>query len=111
MSKREFYQFRPPLALASNELVAAQTLFTIAEAICNTFYGCKYMRTQEKTIDDVEAPGASELDLPVWSVVSFDKREAVGVTYDAAVELCARLDAEGVAGLCIVTDAASARLT
>jgi hypothetical protein len=51
----------------------------------------------------------SRLDKPVWSVISFDKLEAGGLTYRQAEELVAALDAEGVAGLCIVTDEAAIR--
>jgi len=50
-----------------------------------------------------------ELDEPLWSVVSFDQREAGGLTYSQAVHLMSDLDANDVSGLCIVTDAAAAR--
>lgn len=53
---------------------------------------------------------ASELDLPRWSVVSFDVCEASGLTYDSAVRLLADKEAGGVYGLCIVTDEAAARV-
>ena len=46
----------------------------------------------------------SELDLPQWSVVSFDDCEASGLTYAAAVKLLEEKEAAGVYGLCIVTD-------
>ena len=46
----------------------------------------------------------SELDLPQWSVVSFDDCEASGLTYAAAVKLLEEREAAGVYGLCIVTD-------
>lgn len=52
----------------------------------------------------------SELDLPQWSVVSFDKCEASGLTYRSAVDELARNEAAGVYGLCIVADAAAARI-
>lgn len=51
-----------------------------------------------------------ELDDPVWSVVSFAQREAGGMTYSQAAGLMAELDSHGVAGLCIITDAAAARV-
>lgn len=51
----------------------------------------------------------SRLDEPAWSVVSFDKLEAGGMTYRQAEELMAALDAQDVPGLCIVTDEAAAR--
>jgi hypothetical protein len=53
----------------------------------------------------------SRLDEPVWSVVSFDKLEAGGMTYRQAEELMAALDMQDVPGLCIVTDEAAARTT
>lgn len=52
----------------------------------------------------------SELDLPQWSVVSFDKCEASGLTYDAASKLMSEKDTAGVYGLCIVTDDAAAQV-
>jgi hypothetical protein len=51
-----------------------------------------------------------ELEWPRWSVISFEQREAVGLTYDQAVTLISELDSHGVAGLCIVTDDAAARV-
>lgn len=51
-----------------------------------------------------------EIDQPAWSVVSFDKVEAGGLTYYQAVRLIDELDAEGVTGLCIVTDAAASHI-
>lgn len=54
--------------------------------------------------------GASELDLPQWSVVSFDTCEASGVTYADAIELLAEKEVAGVYGLCIVTDDAARRI-
>ncbi len=52
----------------------------------------------------------SELDLPQWSVVSFDKSEASGLTYPTAVKLMSEKEAAGVYGLCIVTDDAASRI-
>jgi hypothetical protein len=49
----------------------------------------------------------SELEEPHWSVISFSKREASGLTYKQASQRIAELDAAGIAGLCIVTDAAA----
>jgi hypothetical protein len=80
----------------------------------------KRMDEERETIAAFRAPAGaasqdetavveSRLDQPVWSVVSFDKLEAGGMTYRQAEELLAALDAEEVAGLCIVTDEAAAR--
>ena len=52
----------------------------------------------------------SELDLPIWSVVSFDACEASGLTYHAAVKLMSEKEAARVYGLCIVTDEAASRI-
>lgn len=52
----------------------------------------------------------SELDLPQWSIVSFDAREASGLTYHDAAKLMAEKEAAGVYGLCIITDEAASRV-
>ena len=52
----------------------------------------------------------SELDLPRWSVVSFDVREGSGLSYADAVKLLADREAAGVYGLCIITDEAASRV-
>lgn len=51
-----------------------------------------------------------ELDAPIWSLVSFGRCEAGGLTYRQASHLMTELDAAGVPGLCIVTDAAANRV-
>lgn len=53
---------------------------------------------------------ASELDEPNWSVITFEKLAAEGLTYDQAVEHLRKLEAEKVSGLCIVTDEAAKRI-
>jgi hypothetical protein len=60
--------------------------------------------------DAVREPD-SELFSGRWSVVSFDKCEASGLTYPEAAQRLAELDAQRVAGLCIVTDEAASRLS
>ena len=52
----------------------------------------------------------SELDSPIWSVVSFDACEGSGLIYDSAIRLLAEREAAGVYGLCIITDEAASRL-
>jgi len=59
---------------------------------------------------EVEA-STSELETPMWSVVSFDICEASGLTYAAAVKLLEEKEAAGVYGLCIVTDEAASRVS
>ena len=51
-----------------------------------------------------------ELEKSRWSVISFDKLESGGLTYKQAVELMSNLDANGVPGLCIITNEAASRI-
>ena len=53
---------------------------------------------------------ANELDEPRWSVVSFESRLASRLSYDAAAQKLKKYEARKVAGLCIVTDEAAARI-
>ena len=69
---------------------------------------------REALARDEELVGASQdcdLDDARWSLVSFDRREAGGLTYAQAVHLMSELDALDVPGLCIVTDEAAGKLT
>jgi hypothetical protein len=59
---------------------------------------------------DLPSETQSELDQPRWSVVSFEQREAGGLTYPQAAELISELDANDISGLCTVTDEAAARM-
>lgn len=52
----------------------------------------------------------SELEEPRWSVVSFDRIEAGGLTYRQAAELMILLDSHKLTGLCVVSDEAAARM-
>ena len=52
----------------------------------------------------------SEMEEPIWSVISFSQRQAGGLTYKQASDLIAELDAYDVSGLCIVTDEAASRM-
>jgi len=54
---------------------------------------------------------ASELDERMWSVVSFERCEAAGLTYNEAVKKLAELQERHVNGLCIVTDEAAERVS
>ena len=47
---------------------------------------------------------SSELLEPRWSVISFEKCEASGLTYAAALQKMAELESNRISGLCIVTD-------
>lgn len=70
------------------------------------------MRTLGEPMFDDAFPAAIESDLerPMWSVVSFDQRQAGGLTYKQAASLLSELDAYDVPGLCIITDEAADRL-
>lgn len=62
-------------------------------------------------VEETDASASScELDEPLWSVVSFDQREAGGLTYAQAILLLTELDANNINGLCIITDAAAERI-
>jgi hypothetical protein len=61
-------------------------------------------------INASEANFPNELREAFWSVVSFDKCEASGLTYAAAEEKIKELEAAGLSGLCIVTDETAARI-
>jgi hypothetical protein len=52
----------------------------------------------------------SELNLSQWSVVSFEQAVAGNLTYAEAVQKLNELAAQKIAGLCIITDEAAARL-
>lgn len=52
----------------------------------------------------------NELREPFWSVISFEKCEAGGLTYAQAEQKLSELDAQNVSGLCIVTDETAARI-
>jgi hypothetical protein len=53
----------------------------------------------------------NELREAFWSVVSFEKCEASGLTYVEAEQKMAELYAQKVSGLCIVTDETAARIS
>ena len=70
------------------------------------------MRSISEPIFDDVLPSSieSELEKSMWSVVSFDQRQAGGLTYRQAADLLSQLDAYDIPGLCIITDEAAARL-
>jgi hypothetical protein len=76
----------------------------------------KKAQTGKPTATPVRKENASaedfpkELRLPVWSVISFEKREASGLTYPEAEQKLSELEAQKVSGLCIVTDEVAARI-
>jgi len=69
----------------------------------------KAQPADEKSTAPEESP--NELRLPVWSVISFERREASGLTYTEAEQKLSELEAQKVSGLCIVTDEVAARIS
>ena len=63
-------------------------------------------------MDEEKAAEASldELDQPIWSVISFERCEAERLVYEEAFKKLEELETQRIAGLCIVTDAAAARV-
>ena len=59
---------------------------------------------------ETAAETANELEQPMWSVISFERREGGGLTYARAREILQELDSRHVSGLAIVTDAAAEKL-
>ena len=64
----------------------------------------------ETNFDQANVDSANELNEPRWSVVSFERRAASGLTYEQAAEKLAQLIREKVSGLCIITDEAARRI-
>lgn len=59
--------------------------------------------------ESAESAG-SELDLRLWSVISFDECLASNLTYQAAVTEINKYSDKNFNGLCIVTDRVAARM-
>ena len=68
------------------------------------------MSVVEFSTQETVSFAASELSDLLWSVVSFEKCEAAGLSYVDAVAKLDELDQKRIAGLCIVTNVAAARL-
>lgn len=58
----------------------------------------------------VSSEPAKELLEPRWAVVSFDRCEAIDLTYADAVKRMEELESRSVAGLCIVTNETAERM-
>jgi hypothetical protein len=78
----------------------------------NVSYGIAVARALSESREAERSPASvgCELDEPRWAVVSLEKREAAGLTYDEATALTRQLDSKGVAGLCLVADETAARV-
>jgi hypothetical protein len=57
-----------------------------------------------------EATTDSELSAARWALISFERCEASGLTYEQAARKRAELEKQKITGLCIVTDEAAARV-
>jgi hypothetical protein len=68
-------------------------------------------KTEKKSKTSGREHTAAELSDRIWSVVSFDKVEAAGLTYAEARDKMEERAAAGGAGLCIVTDSAASRMS
>lgn len=53
----------------------------------------------------------AELEEPRWAVISFERREGAGLTYQQAAQLLSELDSRKIPGLAIVTDEAAAKIS
>lgn len=59
---------------------------------------------------DEQDESASELDMPIWSVVSFDQCEFSNLKYSDAMAKMTELESKKIPGLCIVTDDVASRI-
>lgn len=68
--------------------------------------------SSDPPMDEEKAAEAclDELDQPIWSVISFERCEVAELVYEEAFVKLTELEARGIAGLCIVTDTAAARV-
>lgn len=64
----------------------------------------------ETPTETAETTEKSELEMQIWSVITFDEVTASNLTYAQAAEKLEQLKAEKVSGLCIVTDQAAQRM-
>ena len=73
-------------------------------------FGAELFGDLPSEIEIFEPMIVSELDEPRWSVVSFARQEADGLTHRQANELLALLVSHNIRGLCILTDEAASRI-
>jgi hypothetical protein len=67
-------------------------------------------KEKQAEVKSKEEDFSSELSEPHWSVVSFETCVANNLTYVQAEQKLKELEAAKVAGLCIITDEAAARI-
>ena len=68
------------------------------------------MTVSEQVRSEDKGVVESELNEPIWSVISFERVEAKSIRYEEAVRLITELELSGVPGLCIVTNEAASRI-
>jgi hypothetical protein len=70
---------------------------------------------KEETTEELEQitpeNSLSELLEPRWSVITFESCAVRGLNYDEALAWMKKLKAQGLSGLCIVTDEAADRIS
>ena len=67
-------------------------------------------QTSESGTADSTENAATELELPGWSIVTFEGVAMSGLTYEEARNWLDKLNEQKISGLCIVTDEAAARI-
>jgi hypothetical protein len=71
----------------------------------------EFREARDVVFDEPEPPAVEDCDLdePRWSVVSFDRIEAGGLTHAQAAKFVNELHLNNIPGLCLITDAAASR--
>jgi hypothetical protein len=98
------FNFPPPLNFC---------LFTFTLCLPSRLFGLARIRYTGLDFQQTGTTGKqsmSELKEPRWAVLSERGREGAGLSYVDAAATVARLRGERISGLCIITDAAAARL-
>ena len=60
---------------------------------------------------ETDESSATELELPLWSIVTFEGVAMSGLSYEEARKWMDKLNEQKISGLCIVTDEAAARMS
>jgi hypothetical protein len=60
---------------------------------------------------ETEEDSANELELPRWSIVTFEGIAMSGLSYEEARKWLEKLNEQNISGLCIVTDESAARIS
>ena len=67
--------------------------------------------TAEQEADVSAEAASSEMELPLWSIVTFEDVAVRGLSYEEALQWLEKLSKQNISGLCIVTDEAAARIS